>query len=219
MELATQVSELMAVLPKLPASKIEFACSLVSQFNRRKCLSPAQEPWIGKLLAIAQGTALAPQTLAVGNFAGVISLFRAASLKLKYPKIRIQVDGTPIVLSLAGERSKAPGSINLAGEGGWNDRAWYGRVSPQGTFDPSRSITPEFSAQLIPVLQELSNDPFATVQKYGRLTGHCMFCGLTLTDARSKVTGCGETCASHWGLSAQWKQALKNCPVPLTGTL
>lgn len=217
MELATQIQELTAVLPGLPASKMEFASSLISQYWRKRELSPAQLPWVGKLIAIAKGETPPAQT--VGDFAGVIALFRAAQSKLKYPKIRIQVDGRGIVLSVAGERSKAPGSINVAGEGSWDNREWYGRVSPDGRFDPSRSITPEFSGALIPVLQELSSNPIAAVQRYGRLTGNCMFCGLTLSDPRSKAAGFGETCSQHWGLHEAWKTAVSRGPVPVTGVI
>lgn len=217
MELAAQVQQLIAVLPTLPESKISFACSLINQYSRKRYLSEAQIPWVGKLVAIARGDV--PQVQTVGDFTGVVSLFRSASAKLKFPKIRIQVDGAPVVLSVAGERSKAPGSINIAGEGSWNNREWYGRVSPEGRFDPSRTITAEFSRALIPVLNELSSDPIAAVQRYGRLTGHCMFCGLQLTDARSKAAGFGETCSQHWGLHEAWKRAAVNGPVPVAGVL
>jgi hypothetical protein len=209
MELALQIQELTDHLPNLPYHRLGFASSLINQFSRKGQLSPNQTPWIAKLIAIAKGDAAQPAPVTVGDFAGVVSLFKTAAVKLKWPKIRLQVDGLPVVLSLAGERSKAPGSVNVAGEGGFGDRAWYGRVSPEGTFDPSRSLTPEFAAALVPVLQELAGDPLAAVKRYGTLTGSCMFCAKPLTDERSKAAGCGETCAKNYGLHDAWKQAAK----------
>lgn len=209
MELAVQIEELTSLLPNLPYGRLGFATSLINQFSRKGTLSPNQTPYVTSLLALAKGENPPPRHADVGDFTGVIALFKTASANLKYPKIRLQVDGQAIVLSVAGERSKAPGSVNVAGEGAWGDRPWYGRVSPEGKFDRSRSLTPDFAALLIPVLQELSSNPVAAVQRYGKLTGSCMFCGKTLSDDRSKAAGFGETCAKHFGLHAEWKQAAK----------
>lgn len=208
--LAQQVQELIINLPKLPVSKLSFATSLINQFSRKGSLSEKQIPYVSELVALAKGEAPAkPQTTNVGDLSGLIVLFKTAGGKLKWPKVRLSITGKPVVLSIAGERSKAPGSINIAGEGGWGNRDWYGRVSPEGKFDPSRSLTAEFAAELTPVLEQLATDPIKAVQAYGKLTGQCMFCSLPLTDERSTAAGFGETCAKNWGLHAQWKQAAK----------
>jgi hypothetical protein len=209
-DLAAQVQELITNLPKLPTGKLSFATSLINQFTRKGALSVKQIPYVTELVALAKGQTLArPAQTNVGDLSGLIALFKTAGGKLKWPKVRLSINGTPVVLSVAGERSKAPGSINVAGDGGWSDRAWYGRISPEGVFDPSRSLTPEFGAALIPVLQQLATDPIVAVQQYGKLTGQCMFCGLPLTDERSTAAGFGETCAKNWGLRAEWKRAAK----------
>lgn len=218
-DLAAQVQALLANLPTLPADKLSFATSLINQFESKRKLFPNgqylsdnQIPHVTKLLALATGQPLPSRTAAVGDFGGVIALFKTAGANLKHPKIRLQVDGVGIALSVAGEKSKAPGSINVAGEGRWSpERPWYGRVSPEGVFDPARSLTPAFASALIPVLQELATDPVAAVQRYGRLTGHCMFCAKPLTseDGRSQAAGFGEKCAKNYGLHEQWKQATK----------
>jgi len=206
-DLGAQVQELINNLPKLPVNKLGFASSLINQFSRKGSLTDRQIPYVAELVALAKGEQPTPTN--VGDLSGLIALFKAGGAKLKYPKIRLSITGKRVVLSLAGERSKAPGSINIAGEGGWTERDWYGRVSPDGTFTPSRKLTAEFSAELVPVLEQLSTNPIAAVQAYGKLTGNCMFCGLGLSDERSTAAGFGETCAKNWGLHKAWKAAAK----------
>lgn len=217
MELHEQINHLMTLVPALPANRQGFATSLIGQYMSKSSLSPAQGEWVGKLIAIAKGEK--PQAQQVGNFSGVIALFDSARKKLKYPKIRLRINGNGVVLSVAGERSRYPGSINVAGEGSWGDREWYGRVSPDGSFDPSRSLTSQFSSELIPVLQELSSNPVAAVQRYGKLTGNCMFCSQSLSDARSKAAGFGEACAKNWGMHDQWKRATQHVDADLLAVL
>jgi hypothetical protein len=216
MELAAQITTLTANLSNLPSSKIAFAVSLIGQFAKKQTLSHRQIPYVAELVKLATGQAPAQAKTDVGDFGGIINLFKQAGTKLKYPKIRLQVDGRGVVLSVAGAQAKAPGSINVAGEGSWGNRDWYGRVSPEGQFDRARATTDEFAAALIPVLQELSAEPVAAVQRYGKLTGHCCFCGTELSDARSKAAGFGPVCADKWNLSTEWKQAARLGPVPVT---
>ncbi len=209
-DLAAMILELTANIVKLPQHDWGFASSLINQFSRKGDLSPNQWPYVRSLLAKAKGEIPAgPVAAEVGDLSGLLNLFKAAGTKLKYPKIRLLIGQVGVVLSVAGERSKAPGSINIAGEGRFDDRTWYGRVSPEGKFDPSRSLTPAFSAVLVPVLEKLSRDPAAAVREYGKLTGHCMFCSLPLYDDRSIAAGFGETCAKNWGLHDEWKEAAK----------
>lgn len=217
--LAQQVHELTIHLPKLPTGKRAFAMSLINQFSPKGTLSPKQIPYVAELLALATGKQpAAPQSIAVGDLSGLIGLFKSA--KPKYPKITLEIDKTPIVLSLLGERSKTPGSVNLKGEGrNWKEAPWYGRISPDGKFQPSRQLTPALRAALVPVLEHLAVDAVAAVRQYGKLTGNCMFCGdklgarpgmpETLTTRRSVAAGMGETCATNWGMHEQWKQAAK----------
>lgn len=202
------IHELTTVLPKLAPRDVDFACKIVAYYNKHRRLSDGYMPWPQKLIDRANGMAATAKPQ-VGDLSGLIGLFTTAKAKLKWPKIKLTVTGKAVVLSLAGEKSKAPGSINVAGEGGWGERAWYGRVSPDGSYEPSRSMTPEFAAALVDVLKKLSTDPLKTVQDFGKLTGQCMFCNLPLNDPRSTTAGFGETCAKNWGLHAEWKQAAK----------
>jgi hypothetical protein len=208
--LGDTIHELITLLPKLSARDVDYACKIVAYFNRNGFLSDGYLPWPQKLIDRAKGIVPArPQAASVGNLSGLIGLFKTAGANLKWPKVKLAIAGKAVVLSVAGAKSKAPGSINIKGEGSFEDAPWYGRVSPEGQYDPSRSVTPEFQAALVALLTGLSNDPAKTVQEYGKLTGQCMFCGQSLfgADGRSVAAGFGETCAKNWGLHAQWKQA------------
>jgi hypothetical protein len=217
MELSDQIAELTANLKTLPPGSVNFAISLISQYHRKHTLSDGQLPYVAQLIREAKGERRTRVT-EVGDFAGVVALFTAVSGKLRFPKIRLRVESQNLVLSVCGPKSSAPGSININGDGGWNG-TWYGRVSPEGEFDRARACTDAFAAHLVPVLVELSKDPFAAVKRFGTLTGNCMFCGRSLEDQRSKVAGMGPVCAQMWGLGDQWKLATTMGPVPVQGLL
>lgn len=149
--------------------------------------------------AAAVAAPVAP-TVHVGEFAGVIALFKTAGAHLKFPKITLLVAGQIVKLSVAGARSKAPGTVNVMGEGTYPNRAWFGRVSADGVWTPASSTAPAMVAALAAVLTDLAKDPAAVAKAHGTLTGHCCFCTKKLTDDGSIEVGYGGTCAKHWDL-------------------
>jgi hypothetical protein len=140
-------------------------------------------------------------------------MFEMAGKKLQWPKITLQVAHHDIVLSIAGSKSKNPGSINVAGPpgpvGSRISSDWFGRIAPDGAWFPGRSLIPAFSGPLLAILKKLSRDPAAVVLAQGRLTGCCCFCRLPLTDERSTAAGFGPVCADNFGLKQEWKRAAK----------
>ena len=151
--------------------------------------------------------AVAPPTpVSVGSFSGVIALFDAAKAHLKFPKITLLCEGKVIRLSVAGPRSKTPGSVNVAGEGSYPNREWFGRVSPSGEWIPSRSGS-AIAAPLTALLTEFAANPAGVAKAHGKLTGNCCFCNKVLglgDDKRSIGVGFGPVCAEHYGLKAEW---------------
>ena len=131
----------------------------------------------------------------LGDFEGIQALFNNATSALKRPKIRLRVDNHPITLYVAGERSKYAGSI-MVNSGSREDNVWYGSISTDGVFHPSKNC---FEA-LTEMLQKFAEEPVAVAREYGQSTGQCCFCGLTLTDDRSVKVGYGPICSSNWGL-------------------
>lgn len=216
-----ELQQLREVLPLLSGGDARFAADLLAAASRYGRLTPNQAPWVTKLIARATpvshdlpGLAPAATVHQLGNFQPVIALFGRAAQYLKYPKVRLLCNGTPIILSVAGERSKAPGTINITGEGAFPNRAWYGRIDPaNGQWEPARAAEGDFGSALKTVLTELATDPARVAAMYGKLTGNCCFCQRELTDARSVTAGYGPVCADHYCLSAQWSNAARNVSI------
>jgi hypothetical protein len=169
--------------------------------------------WTKAAGAMHTGTCPAPAPVpvtapvSVGSFSGVIALFAKASASgLKFPKITLLCEGKVIRLSVAGARSKTPGSVTIAGEGVFPNREWYGRVSPDGAWIPARGAA-ALAAPLTALLTEFAANPAAVAKAHGKLTGNCCFCNKVLgkgKDKRSIGVGYGPDCAENYGLKAEW---------------
>jgi hypothetical protein len=198
--LVQAVNALHAALGSLGERDREFASSLVKQFGTRG-LSEKQVVWVEKLLARATGTEPQPQGTQVGNIKPLVDLLETAKAHLKRPAIVLRAGDFDIRLSIAGERAKVPGSITVlsADRNGEEGRDWYGRITREGEYQPSR----KFEAQQTAIGQALSamaSDPAKAASEYGHLTGRCCFCNRTLDDERSTAVGYGPVCAKHFGL-------------------
>lgn len=145
--------------------------------------------------AVVSGIAKAEATAKV-DVGGIISLFETASENLKFPKIRMEANGSKLVLSRAGARSKYVGEIMLTDGGSYGSNVWYGRIDINGDIFPSRSMTPD----VMKMVETLANDPVGVAKTYGSTIGDCCFCGRRLTDDRSVGTGYGPVCAKNFGL-------------------
>lgn len=175
----------------------EFARSLLEQFERKQYLSEKQWPWIEKLADLSINPAPAAKTEEVGDFTGVVDLLETGHGNLKYPKIRLALaDQSPVVLGIAGNGSKFPGTINVTDGKPFGENIWYGRVNTDGTYTTSRETTDE----VIELLKALAEDPAEVAAAYGRLTGNCCFCHRPLVDDRSTETGYGPVCARNYDL-------------------
>lgn len=210
----TQIDTLKEKLPSLSANDVEFAKSLIRSFGERGNLTPKQAEWVKILIDRADGkdTKAQPKVrVQVGQMTGVIGLFKVASERLNHPRINLTCCGASIILSVAGPGSKAPGSINVAGEGHYGARPWYGRVATDGTWVPTRTLmaNQRFFHALTDLLRQFANNPASVAQEHGGLTGRCCFCNSELSDARSTAAGFGPVCADNFGLKDQWKAAVK----------
>jgi hypothetical protein len=177
------------------ASSTTFATSLLTQYRTRG-LSTKQADWVYRLLERAEaGTAPAPDPLDVRP---LLALFaRAKAAGLRFPKIRLrQSDGSPLVLSMAGERSQAPGSLTATDGARYPDNRYYGRISPDGTYTAGRDASPASLA----TLRELATDPAGRAAIHGHASGSCCFCNRALDDSRSVAVGYGPICAGKYGL-------------------
>lgn len=197
--LAQRIETLTALTPGMSGRDLAFADSLIMQYRRRGGLSPRQEPYVQQLIDRAQNPEARP-TVEVGSLQRVIELLEHAARHLRHPAVLMLANGRTLRLSIAGPRSRQPGTVNVAGTGNFADRDWYGRVTRDGQFEPCRRYDQETQQSVAAALQALATDPAAAAAAYGHLTGVCCFCGRPLTDERSTGVGYGSTCADHYGL-------------------
>jgi len=169
-----------------------FAKSLASQFERYGALSDKQMFWVDKLVSESINGPVEVERVELVNIA---QLFQSVADKIKYPKIKLVVDGVTLQLGRAGDRSRFPGSINVTDGKKYGDNQWYGRING-GDFEPSRSCPDE----VIEILKQLDNDPAGVMAEYGQRSGNCGFCRKALTDHRSVEVGYGPVCAEKWEL-------------------
>lgn len=213
MTLSESVAKLQSLLPVLKSGDAKFAADLIASYKKYGGLTPKQEPWIVKLIARAEAPApvfsaplAAPAAVSVGGFEGVVALFLKAKEHLKFPKVRLSLDGKAVVLSLNGPKSKNPGHITVNGEGQYPNRTFYGRVSPEGQFFAGH-IDPAVKSALVVLLTQFASHPARVAKEHGKLTGNCCFCNKVLglgEDKRSVLVGFGPVCAEHYGLKAEW---------------
>jgi hypothetical protein len=222
-----KIAELMHVASKLSTEDRKFADSLTASFMKYGKLTSAQEPWVQKLIDRANGKKGFDHAAAakVGDFSGVVALFKTVGSKLKYPKIRLQLsNGQPIALALMGPGSKWPGSVNISDGGSYGANQYYGRVLADGTWMQSKTTAEEekmFRVQLLSLLEALAKDPAGVAAAYGKKTGNCCFCHSALTDQKSTDVGYGPVCAKHYDLpwGVKTTSPLAGLLMPLEGVL
>lgn len=194
----TPIETLRAVLPKLNAHSQSFAESLILQYESRGRLSDRQWHFVQELARRADEPA--PEATDVGSVKGVVDLLERASQHLKRPAVIVRANDRDLRLNIAGANAKVPGSINVCSLGGYDDRKWYGRVTREGQFEPSRKFDETTQTAIAAALRAMANDPAKAAAEYGHLTGVCCFCRHKLDDPRSTAFGYGKTCAGHYGL-------------------
>lgn len=145
------------------------------------------------------------------TYAPLFELFaQAISHKLKFPKLRLQIGSTTLVVKLNGQKSRYCGSIALCNDAAFGSSAsrYYGRIEPNGGLVAGRDLTPEIEA----FVQGLAKDPITVCAANGKLTGNCVFCQKALTDANSLAYGYGPVCAVKFSLphAAPAKQSRKS---------
>lgn len=139
-----------------------------------------------------------PPAQRVGELGAAHALFDRAREHLRFPKVRLTTDaGREVVLSVAGERSRRPGTLNVADDLPYGEpgRRWYGRIERDGTWGGASA-----PCDVLAIVAAFAAEPAKVAAEYGRMTGSCCFCGRRLTDERSTEVGYGPVCAGHYGL-------------------
>lgn len=198
--LPESVRDLGNMIGQLAEKDRGFASDLVANFEKRGKLSTKQQYWVGVLLVRAIGIDTAPKAEEVGDLTGLIDLFAKAKESKKYPKISLEVNGSPLKLTLAGPKAKCPGTINVSDGGSWGDNVWYGRVTKEGIWSPTSSVTDELRSKIQRLLSAFAHNPAHAAMTFGKQTDHCCFCMKQLDTKESKHVGYGPICADKWGL-------------------
>lgn len=182
----------------------EFADSLINGkygFHKRNGkLSSKQTHWIGVFINKALGFDPTPAVESVGSLSGLIDLFNTAKGHKKYPKITLEINGETLRLTLAGDKAKHPGTINITDGGSWGDNKFFGRVNKEGKWSPSKIVSEKQRETIARLLQSLAHDPQKVAMTFGKHTDHCCFCMKQLDTKESKHAGYGPVCAGKWGL-------------------
>lgn len=185
----------------VPERDREFANSLLSSYEKYGTLSPKQIPWLAKLAARAMLSEEVEEVQLKGDLNAIRVMMEFAKQNLKYPKIRLQtVSGEPVVISIAGPKSKAPGSLNITDGRPYGSNKWYGRVRKDGVFEPGAAAHSEAGERVMALLNDLAQSPEQVASAHGHMSGSCCFCNKTLTDPQSVKVGYGPTCAKVYGL-------------------
>lgn len=201
-----KVNALRDVIDQLTDKDKGFAVNLINFATNKGHLSDKQMYWVEKLTERGEqgygATSQQPREK-IGGLEAIKALFESRIAKGNFkrlPKITIGFKGKndlyqAIRLTVAGDRAKVPGSINVVGVATGN---WYGRILDDGTLQQSYKFPAP--KKMIDLLKEFAADPVKVVSESGTISGHCSFCNAELTDERSKKVGYGPICAGHYNL-------------------
>ena len=172
--------------------------------------SPGRAKWAAILADRAtKPKAAAPEAAEIGSMSGIDALFNSAAKKLQRPAIVLTAKDMDfsLRLTITGNGSKAPGSINVTTNGSFEQREWLGRISG-GVFQPGFKAADK-AEPTTALLKAFAADPAGVAAAHGKLTGACCFCNRALKDSTSVALGYGPVCADNFGLpySAQSAKA------------
>ena len=116
----------------------------------------------------------------------------------EWPKVRLAFRDTDLILSVAGDRSRNPGAVNLTDGGGYGNNRYFGRIYGSGKLEmapAARKLEPEDKAALWSILSRMRNGEAEEVfAEHGHRFGTCAMCGRELTNDESIRLGIGPVC-------------------------
>ncbi len=185
-------------LSRLNERDQRFAHSLLSKPHP----TDNQLHWMGVLVERATAPAATPTPAAtVENVTGIVALIDRGASRLKHPAILFASGDQTLRISLAGERSQHPGTINVtSADKRYTDRTFFGRIHRDGRWEKGGQVDAQTSTAILAALQALAEDPAGTAAAFGRRTGCCCFCEIGLTDPVSIEVGYGPICAKNYSL-------------------
>lgn len=191
---------LQANLHRLSGRDQTFAKSLIEAAYSPRGLSNRQQDWVNILLDRTKETVKPErESVKLAEFTKMVEIFDAAAKGGKQPKITISnPEGEAIVIRIAGNMSRMPGTLDVLSPGAYENRKWYGRILRDGNFE--KSPREAMSTSLLALLQSFAANPTGVAAEYGKRTGVCCFCNRLLTTKESLAVGYGPICADRFAL-------------------
>ena len=116
----------------------------------------------------------------------------------EWPKVRLTFHEHPLHLSVAGNKARFPGCVNMTDGGSYGQNKWYGRITVDGVFTPAeavRNLSPEGGREFWALLVRLRDgDAEEVFTEFGKRFGLCCMCGRELTNEQSVKDGIGPVC-------------------------
>ena len=116
----------------------------------------------------------------------------------QYPRVRLAYGDAPLVLTLNGAKSKAPGAVTLTDGKPFGQSLYLGKITVAGNFEPApaaRTLSADSKAKLWAILARLKGGEAESVfAEHGKLFGVCCMCGRDLTNTESVDLGMGPIC-------------------------
>ena len=192
-----QIEQLRQVLNKFTGRSLEFASSLINQYDTRGSLSDKQMYWVNVLYKQQEEQAKQAEQPKL-EFPRIQEMFQRAATTLKRMKVELKAGDQRVVFKRAGEASKYSGSIMITDGGVFGENKLFGMINLDGEFKRGRDCTDA----IVELLNHFNEDPELVAMQYGRENHLCCFCMKQLRDKRSTDVGYGPVCAERWGL--QW---------------
>lgn len=160
----------------------------------------------------AKAAAAPPKPTVTADGSPIVAFLTAAQARgLKFPQACFLAPGGFVRLSIAGDQSKYPGSVQVKLGALGTTPEWIGRIEPTGRVANRLADMPE----VLEALTAIAADPAAAAKAYGMVAGRCSFCDAPITDAGSVDVGYGPTCAKRYGLP----HTAKGTPKPFRQTV
>lgn len=189
--------QLSAVKDQIAPRDLEFARSLVTNFNKYGRLSDRQMYFVEQIIARATSPNPPAQSGVSVSVDAILGMFERAAQTLRRVKVTLQdCTGQRVVFKKAGPMSKYAGQIMISDGQPFGQATFFGRILEDGTYVQSTKSTDSVRA----LVEEFAANPEEVAGKYGRLTGGCCFCSKGLKDDRSLEVGYGPVCAQRFGL-------------------
>lgn len=152
-------------------------------------------------------------TAHLNGFEGVIEIFdHAYASGNNFPKVRLAFDDDDKPIHMRRTSSgRFEGSVTITDDRGYPTNTFYGRITREGSFDPSRharDMPRETKLALWTLLKRFQDgDAEAVFAEFGKRFGFCSCCGRPLSNEESVSRGIGPVCAQRWGLNTDAEAA------------